>query len=198
MATVSFDSPFELLTRPLTLKPRDRKPPDLGPALHVAAVHLNPAAEESGLFAIINGVGLRDRDRDGLEEQDTNPSHMWQGAWTKDLSIEFELPEATPLAAIEVWNYNAEWQTTNGVHKADVSVSADGTTWQTVLRGAEFAEAEDSPDYDEPTVLKLNGVTARRVRFENIVPWSQSGRVGLSKVIFHKAKDSAGAEASAN
>ena len=46
------------------------------------------------------------------------------------------------LGAIEVWNYNAEWQTADGVRKADVAVSPDGTTWQTVLRGAEFAEAE--------------------------------------------------------
>ena len=100
------------------------------------------------------------------------------------------LPEPAPLAAIEVWNFNGEWQTTNGIRKADVAVSGDGTTWQTVLRGAEFAEAEGSAGYDTPTVLKLNGVTARKVRFENIVPWSASGKVGLSEVVFHEAAGS--------
>ena len=95
---------------------------------------------------------------------------MWRGAWTKNLCLEFELPEAVPLGAIEVWNYNGEWQTADGIRKADVAVSSDGTNWQTVLRGAEFAEADGNADYDEPTVLKLEGVAARKVRFENIVP----------------------------
>ena len=86
-----------------------------------------------------------------------------------------------------MWNYNAEWQTSDGMRKADVAVSPDGTTWQTVLRGAEFAEAEGNADYDEPVRLKLNGATVRKVRFENLVPWNGSGKVGLSAVVFHQA-----------
>ena len=120
-------------------------------------------------------------------EQDTAAKNMWRGACSTNLSLEFELPEPVALGAIEVWNYNAEWQTSDGVRKADVAVSPDGTTWQTVLRGAEFAEAEGNADYDEPIQLKLKGATARKVRFENIVPWSDSGKVGLSKVVFHQA-----------
>jgi len=112
---------------------------------------------------------------------------MWQGACAPDLQLEFELPEPVPLAGVEVWNYNADWQTTNGIRKADVAVSADGTTWQRVLSGVEFAEAEGTPDYDTPVVLKLNGVMARKVRFENIVPWNRGGKVGLSEVVFHQS-----------
>jgi hypothetical protein len=176
-----------VLTRPLTLKPKDRTPPALGPKVRVETVHLSPPADESGLSAIINGAGLRHRDKGNLKEHGTNPSGMWLGTWTTNLDLEFELPEAVPVAAIEVWNFNAEWATSNGVRKVDVAVSADGANWQTVLRGAEIAEAEGTADYDEPTLLKLNGVTARKVRFENIVPWSASGKVGLSEVVFHEA-----------
>ena len=136
---------------------------------------------------LINGAGLSDRDKDGLLEQDTAVTNMWRGDCAANLSLEFELAEPVALGTIEVWNYNGEWQTTEGVRKADVAVSSDGTTWQTVLRGAEFAEAEGTSDYDEPIRLKLQGATVRKVRFENIVPWNDKGKVGLSKVVFHQA-----------
>ena len=194
MATVDVISPFQVLTRPLTLKPKDRKPPALGPAVGIAAVRASPASGEADLPALANVAGLRDIDKDGLLEQDTVRSNMWLGSWTADLRLEFDLSEAGPLAAIEVWNFNGNWQTTNGLRKADIAVSPDGTSWQTVVRGAEFAEADGIADYDEPTVLKLNGVTARKVRLENLVPWSNSGQVGLSKVIFHGPAGTASAK----
>jgi len=176
--------------RPLTLKPKGRQPPALGPKVRVEAVHVSPAADEAGAVALVNGAGLSDWDRDGLKEHGTAQSGMWQTTWTTNLALEFDLPEPVPLSVIEVWNFNADWQTTNGVRKADVAVSADGKTWQTVLRGAEFAEADGSADYDEPTVLKLGGVTARKVRFENIVPWGGGAKVGLSEVVFHETAGS--------
>jgi hypothetical protein len=176
-----------LLTRQVTLKPSGRKPPDLGPRVQVAAVHLSPGDNDAGLQTLISGAGLRDRGRNGLLEQDTDAKHMWSAAGTTNLVLEFELPEAVALGAIEVWNYNAEWQTRTGVRKADVLVSPDGTNWERVLRGTEFAEADGNADYDEPIQLKLKGVPARKVRFENIVPWNDKGNVGLSKVVFHQA-----------
>ena len=88
---------------------------------------------------LINGAGLRDWDKDGLLEQDTDPGNMWRGSCASNLCLEFELPEPVALGAVEVWNYNADWQTGDGMRKADVAVSSDGTTWDTVLRGAEFA-----------------------------------------------------------
>jgi hypothetical protein len=176
-----------VLARTLTLKPKDRKPPVLGPKVRVETARISPPADESGLSAVINGAGLYQVGKNGLKEHGANPRGMWLGTWTTSLNLEFELPEAAPLSAIEVWNFNAPWQTTNGIRKVDVAVSADGTNWQTILRGAEIAEAEGTAGYDEPTVLKFNGVTARKVRFENIVPWSTSGKVGLSAVVFHEA-----------
>lgn len=174
----------------MTLKPKGRKPPGLGPVARVEAVRLSPAADETGLKAIIEGAGLRGSALDGLPKHGTDPSTMWQGACAPGLKIEFELSQPVSLAALEVWNFNAGWQTANGIRKADVALSADGSTWQTVLSGAEFAEAEGTPDYDTPAVLKLNGALARKVRLENIVPWNSSGKVGLSKVLFHQSPES--------
>ena len=177
------------MTRPLLLKPKDRKPLALGPEVRVEAVRATPASDEAGLRALVSGAGLKDTDHDGLTECGVNRSDMWLGRWSTNLCLEFDLSQPVPLAAIEVWNFNAEWQTTNGLRKADIAVSADGTNWQTVLRAAEFAEAEGTEDYDTPAVLKLNGVTARSIRFENLVPWSNSGSVGLSEVVFHRASN---------
>ena len=171
----------------MTLKPSGRKPPELGPKVRVESARLGQPGDETGLDVLVKRAGLRDTDRDGLPEQDNVAKNMWRGACTTNLSLEFELPEPVAIGAIEVWNYNAEWQTADGVRKADVAVSPDGTSWETVLRSAEFAEAEGNPDYDEPIQLKLKGATVRKVRFENIVPWNDKGKVGLSKVVFHQA-----------
>ena len=174
-------------TRQAVLKPKGRKAPYLGPVVRVAGVRLSPGDQEAGLKALINGAGLKDTDGHGLLEQGTDPATMWLGAWSPDLKLEFEFSRAVPLAAMEVWNFNAEWETANAIRKADVAVSADGSTWQTVLAGAELAEAEGTADYDTPVLLKLAGAVARKVRLENIVPWGGSGKVGLSAVVFHQS-----------
>jgi hypothetical protein len=174
------------MPRPLELKAKDRKPPALGPEVVVQAAHLSTAADESGLAALISRNGLRDWDKDGLLEQTNTPNTMWLGAAAPNQTLEFEFAQAVPLSAIEVWNYNAEWDTAFGLRQADVSVSTDGITWQTVLHGVDFAEADGRPDYDQPIVLQLKGVTARKVRFENMVTWGNAGKIGLSKVVFHR------------
>ncbi|HYG33386.1 MAG TPA: LamG domain-containing protein [Clostridia bacterium] len=179
--------PFRAAIHPLALKPRGRKPPALGPKVRVEAVRASPASDPEMLPLLAQGLGLMDRDKDGLLEHGVSPAGMWLGTWTPELRLEFELPQEVALSSIEVWNFNAPWQTTNGIRKADISVSSDGAQWQTVLTGAEFREAEGTLDYDEPTVLKLGGVKAKRVRFENIMPLGKTAQVGLSEVVFHEA-----------
>ena len=176
-----------MLTRQITLKVKDRKAPSLGSELKVAAAHLRPEAEETGLKAIINGAGLTERRKNGLQAHSTDPATMWRGDLRSGLSLEFEFAEPASLGAIQVWNYNSAWETTDGIRKADIAISTDGTTWQKVVTGAEFPEAEGTDDYDQPAVFKFNGVTARKVRFENISTWGNSGKVGLSEVKFHSA-----------
>jgi hypothetical protein len=191
VASINFGTPFDLVTRTLTLRSADRPPPALGPPVSVASVHLKPETDESGLSAIVSGRGLRARNQLGLMAHDTIQSNMWLGSWTKDLTLEFELAEAVPLGAIQIWNYNAPWQTAKGIAKADIAVSTDGITWTTVWRGAAFTEADGTENYDEPTTLKLDGVTTRKVRFENLVGFGAGDKVGLSKVVFHGTASSA-------
>jgi hypothetical protein len=175
------------MPRPLTLKAKGRKPLDLGPRVRLEGAHATPPAAEASLPALLSGAGLRDLNKDGFKEHDTSPKDMWRADDPAGLTLEFELPETVPLSAIEVWNFNAEWQTTNGLRQADIAISPDGSTWQTVLPAAQFAEADGRPDYDEPVVLKLSGAKARKVRFEKMTPWGAGGKVGLSKVVFHQA-----------
>jgi len=175
---------------PLTLKAKDRKPPALGSKVRVEAARASPATDPGELLPIINGCGLGDPDKDGLKEHDTAPSGLWLGRWATNLVLEFDLPEPVPLATIEVWNYNVEFQASNGVRQADIAVSPDGTSWQTVVRGAQFPRAEATEDYDEPILLRLDGVTARKVRFENLVPRGTSGQIGLSEIVFHETAGS--------
>jgi hypothetical protein len=170
------------MPRPLTLKAKDAKPVDLGPNVRVEGVQLTPPNPEAKTMPIVDGTGLADKD--GFKRHNNNPKSMWLGECT---AIEFDLAEPASLAAIEVWNYNAEEQTGNGLRKADIAVSTDGSTWQTVLRDVEFAEADGRAGYDNPVVVKLNGVKASKVRFENLSSWGSDKKIGLSEVVFHSS-----------
>lgn len=176
-----------MLTRQITLKAKDRKAPSLGSEVRVAAVHLRPEADETGLPAIINGSGLTERGKNGLLAHSTESATLWRGDLASGRSLEFELADTATLGAIQVWNYNSAWETTDGIRQADIAVSTDGTTWQTVISGVEFPEADGTDDYDQPALFKLNGVTAKKIRFENITTWGNSGKFGLSEVKFYSA-----------
>lgn len=178
--------PFQILTRSLILKPADRKPADLGPKVRVESVSLSTDASAADLANLIGDAGFWDNDKDGLKEQSTDASTQWLGNYASNMALEFELPEVVPLSAISIYNYNGEWQTTNGVRTLDISISADGTTWQSVSKALEIAEAEGTSDYDAPVVLKLDKVAARKIRFENLTTRG-GGKIGLAKVIFHEA-----------
>jgi len=175
-----------VLTRPIVLKPKKRQPVSPGPVVRVETVRCTGTVTGTGPAMLVNGTGLRDWDNDGLKQHSTNPARMWQTVWTNNLALEFTLPEPVTLSAIEVWNFNVPWQTTNGVRHVDVAVSADGNSWRTVLEKAGISEAEGTDDYDEPTVLALGGVKAHKVRLENFVPMNPDGKIGLSEVVFRQ------------
>lgn len=186
IATVEVAGPFQVVTRPVTLKPRDRKPSAISPGARVESVHLRPGPDDVSLAAIVNGAGLADPDKDGFKEHSASKDGMWLGHWTTNMAIEFELSEPVPVSFIQVWNYNEDSQTDRGIRKADISVSSDGSTWKTVLPGAGIAEASVT-DYDMPAVLKLGGEKVTKIRFDNIVPILPGDSIGLSEVTFHEA-----------
>lgn len=183
------------MPRPIPLKPRDRKPPDLGPIVKVERVRALPATAQARVEALINRSGLKDIDRDGLNEHDLVSSNSWQCAAAAGVTLEFDLPEAVPLNAVEIWNLNTDAPADRGVRAVDISVSPDGQTWTTVAKAAALTEAEGLSDYDQPNVVKLNGAIARKVRFENLQPLGQGEVVGLSEVVFHQAARAVGAPA---
>lgn len=175
-----------MVTRPVVLKPKKREPASLDPVVRVEAARGLAAGMESALDSLVNGIGLRDWDGDGLKEHSAERSRMWLTDYATNLALEFTLPEPVKLSAIEIWNFNVPWQTTNGVRQLDIAVSADGKNWQTVAQYARIAEAEGTDDYDEPTLVRLDGVTVQKVRLENIVPISSGPKVGLSEVVFRE------------
>lgn len=175
-----------MVTRPLVLKARNRQPNTLDPVVRVESVQLTDGVVEPQLQALINGVGLGDYDDDGLCEHTVNTSRMWLADLSTNLTVEFALPEPVRLSAIELWNFNGKWQTTNGMRRCNITVSADGRTWQTAIQDVALSEAEGTDDYDEPTVVKLGGVLAQKVRLTDIEPIGSSGKVGLSEVVFRE------------
>lgn len=175
-----------MLTRPVVLKPKKREPSSIDPVVRVESVRLTTGDAGPSLSALANGIGLRDWDGDGLKEHSAQRSRMWLTDFATNLALEFTLPELVKLSAIEIWNFNVPWETTNGVHKLDVAVSADGKNWQTVAENARIAEAEGTDDYDEPTLVQLEGVTAQKVRLQNIMPIGLGGKIGLSEVVFRE------------
>jgi hypothetical protein len=197
LATFNFDSPFRVeMPRPLALKTRGRKAPEVGASVAVETVRLS-TGENAALRPLVDGAGLKDLDKDGLKEHDTLKTNSWQTAAAPAMALEFDLPEATTLGAICIWNLNTVFETGNGVKQLDVSISADGKDWKPAVKGVALAEAEGTSDYDEPTVVKLNSQLARKVRFENLVPFDKSKQVGLSEVTFHQVSGTAAQERAA-
>jgi len=134
---------------------------------------------------LINRSGLRNRDADSLDEHSVDPAHMWRSAkgdaacW-----VEFDLGEAQSLGAICLWNYNEAWHTDRGISKADISVWTQDAGWRKIRDDLPLERAQGSDDYDEPMLVKLDAVTAQKVRFDDLAGFGDPDCIGLSKVQF--------------
>jgi len=110
---------------------------------------------------------------------------MWRTARSDGRSwIEFDLGQAQSIGTICLFNYNDGWFTDRGVSKADISIWTQDTGWQKIRDDLPIAQAQGSEDYDEPTVVQLDGVKARKVRFDDLASFGDPDYVGLSKVQF--------------
>jgi hypothetical protein len=85
---------------------------------------------------------------------------------------------------IQIWNFNEKWHTNRGLKKADISIWTEGVGWQKVLDDFQLCEADGSDDYDEPTLAKLGGVQAQKIRFDDLANLGDAEYVGLSEVQF--------------
>jgi hypothetical protein len=91
------------------------------------------------------------------------------------------------LGSIIVWNYNVRDLTKRGIKRADISIWTQDGGWQKIFDDFEFAEAEGSFDYDEPTLVKLDGVKVQKVRFDDLANLGDEEYIGLSEVRFFQS-----------
>lgn len=145
------------------------------------------SSSDTGAEAVnlINRSGLRDQDADRLDEHSTNPAHMWRSAEGETAGwVEFDLGAVQSLGAVCIWNYNDAWYTDRGVGKADISVWAQEAGWRKVHDDLALEKAQGSDDYDEPMFVKLEGVKAQKIRFDDLTGFGDTDCVGLSEVQF--------------
>lgn len=148
---------------------------------------IESVAEQAVAGVLVDSKGLLDSDADGLMECSIQEESMalLDGAAVKD-GLVFDLGGSHLLESVLIWNYNKPANTGMGTAKAKVSVWTEAGGWQTVVEEAEILEAEGTPDYDEPTVLRWAPVTAQKVRLENMVCFNgQTNSLGLSKIRFY-------------
>ncbi|MCF7668227.1 MAG: LamG domain-containing protein [Verrucomicrobia bacterium] len=177
------DVPFDVRELNFTLKPEDRPMPALGQAVPVQVDDTSP------FKALMDGSGLSDNDADRLLEHSTDASGMWlceTGKAGGDIVIALE-DGAQTLGSIAVWNFNKPGYTDLGVRKMDVSVWNANDGWRTIVKDATLEEAEGTDDYDTPTIVTFDPVSAEKIRFENMTAFNaDTAQLGLSEVSLHE------------
>jgi hypothetical protein len=110
---------------------------------------------------------------------------MWRSApGETSCSLEFDLGSVQSLGCVCIWNYNDAWHTDQGVRKMDLSVWTEESGWKKIQEDLAIGQAQGSEDYDEPTVVKLDGVKAQKIRLDDLSNFGDADGVGLSKVQF--------------
>ncbi len=187
--TLEVGGPFKVQSKPYLLKGADRKPPLTGEQVRPVKVVARIGDSEMPVEAVADGQGLGQKDKDRLLEHDTDPCHMRvTPADAKVDYLEFDLGRAVSLDLMEVWNYNETDRTQWGLRQADLAVWTEGDGWREVKQAVQFDEAEGAGDYDQPTLTRLDGVAASKVRLQNLAGFEGSNRVGLAEVQFFASR----------
>jgi hypothetical protein len=167
------------------IKEDDRKPPVTGEEITAKAVQAGSSDTGFEAVNLINHSGLRDRDADSLEEHSVDPANMWRsGKGDTATWLEFDLGEVQSLSAVCLWNHNDAWFTDRGVRKADISIWRQDAGWRKIHDDLALEQAQGSDDYDEPMVVRLDGVKAQKIRFDDLASFGDPDYIGLSEVQF--------------
>jgi hypothetical protein len=189
IATVQIAGPFEISASPVWIKAKDREPAVTGEQISLDSVKAESSDAKSVIERIIDGSGMKDRDDDGLPEHSTVLSDMWlSGRGQTTGWIEFDLGAVYKLDLIKVWNFNVGNRTNEGLKKVDVSIWTESEGWQKIRDDFQLLEAEGNDDYDEPTLVKLDGIETSKVRFDDLVNLGDTESMGLSEVQFFKVR----------
>ncbi|MGD8501522.1 MAG: tetratricopeptide repeat protein, partial [Phycisphaerales bacterium] len=175
----------------IKIKELKRKAPLMGEQVLPVTARADSSHLDMTVEHIVDGTGLADGDVDGLLEHDENPENMWLSEGGRGRSwVEFDLGGVYELGSILVWNYNERANTQRGVRSADISVWAPEAGWQKTFDDFNFAEAEGSFDYDEPILVRFDGVKAQKARFEDLISLGDEEYIGLSEVRFFERRGS--------
>ena len=181
--------PFKVLAHAIWIKAEERKPPVTGEAITAEWVKASSANPGNDAVNLISPEGLRDRDFDGLNEHTCDADNMWLSEKGQtDGWVEFDLGAARKVGSVIIWNLNDAWHTNRGVQKADLSVWTEQAGWRKIREGLSLCEAEGGDDYDNPVVVELDAVEARKVRLDNLANFGDADHIGLSKVQFFEAR----------
>lgn len=183
---MEIDGPFEIRpARAFVLKADHRLPVTCGERIEVVKAEAIVNGIGQDLSVLVDGTSLSQWDNDFLWECDTQAEGMWISTETDKIDvIEFDLGVTQTLSCAQVWNYNVSDATQQGLGHADVAVWTEAHGWTTVLKEVAFVQAEGTSDYDEPTVLPLEGITASKVRFTHLTGLESDDVMGLSEVRF--------------
>ncbi len=187
--TLDFGCPFEVTTKPFIVKSENRTLPLCGVQIHGVKASAVYPDQTMDIMSIVDGRGLAQNDADPLLEHGTETTDMWCSQEDDSVeAIEFDLGRVTKLGLIKLWNYNHAVFTCQGLKQADLSVWTKDKGWKTVEKAVAFHEAEGTADYDDPALITLPGVKARKVRFENLKGLTEAGQIGLSEVEFYRPR----------
>jgi len=130
----------------------------------------------------INGSGLNEND-----EHSTDNTDMWLGTGNgvDPVWIQYDFDRTYKLHELCVWNYNIQFEPMLGFGLKNVTLeySSDGIDW-TVFGDVEFAQATAKADYTANTVIGLDGIQAKYVRFTVNSAYGTRNQYGLSEVRF--------------
>lgn len=187
--TLNISGPFKVTSQPYRVKADHRVPAVCGEQIHSVQALAFVGADAKAIPAIVDGSGLGQEDSDILLEHSVRARDMWVEKGGEPVtSIEFDLGELHNLDLVQVWNYNRAGLTHRGIGRADVAVWTEQQGWTQVLDDAPFDQAEGTPDYDDPVLLRLKGVLAQKVRFVDIMGLTRGQAIGLSEVQFFKTR----------
>jgi concanavalin A-like lectin/glucanase superfamily protein/F5/8 type C domain-containing protein len=130
----------------------------------------------------VDGSGLNE-----VDEHSTRASDMWLGVsdGEEPVWIQYEFDRVYKLHAIDVWNYNAEFELILGFGIKDTTVeySTDAVEW-TTLTEVELGQATAKSTYTANTTIDGTGVAAKYVRIIASNSYGMMGQYGLSEVRF--------------
>ncbi len=110
---------------------------------------------------------------------------MWRSAKGEAQNwVEFDFGKPQRIDTICIWNYNDTWCISQGVRQMNISVWTQETGWQKIRQDQKIDQAEGGDGYDEPTLIKLDAVTAQKVRFDALANFGDPEYTGLSEVQF--------------